>query len=116
MPDSTPPRRQRGKLPVGVAVVHGASMLPTYAEGDRLLVRYGATVGPGDVVIAQLPDGPSGKRPLGVKRLTRWEWGKAWLASDNPGQGTDSSVFGALPPEKIIGKVVRRLPRKQSGA
>ncbi|UJH70622.1 S24 family peptidase [Ornithinimicrobium sp. INDO-MA30-4] len=91
-------------------------MLPTYAEGDRLLVRYGATVSPGDVVIAQLPHAPSGKRPLGVKRLARWEWGKAWLASDNPEQGTDSSVFGALLPENIIGKVVLRLPRKKSEA
>ena len=67
----------------GLAKVRGASMTPTLAPGDRLLVRYGATVLPGDVVVARFPDGV-----LAVKRVEQadrhFSGAAAWLlASDN---------------------------------
>lgn len=105
------PRRRRGRLPWGVAVVRGDSMNPTYVEGDRLLVHYGSAYRLGDVVVASLPDGPMGARPIGVKRLARWVEGAAWLASDNPA-GTDSATFGAVDPAAILGKVVWRIPKQ----
>ena len=39
-------------------------MLPTLRDGDRLLVRYGAHVRPGDLVVARFQDGT-----LGVKAI-----------------------------------------------
>ena len=67
----------------GLARVRGRSMAPTLAEGDRLLVQYGAPVRPGDVVVARFPDGV-----VGVKRVLREEahhsGDEAWLlGSDN---------------------------------
>jgi phage repressor protein C with HTH and peptisase S24 domain len=67
----------------GLAKVRGASMTPTLAPGDRLLVRYGAPVLPGHVVVARFPDGV-----LAVKRVEQedrhFSGAPAWLlASDN---------------------------------
>ena len=67
----------------GLATVTGRSMLPTLREGDRLLVRYGARVRPGAVVVARFPDGV-----LAVKRVERadrhFSGADAWLlVSDN---------------------------------
>ena len=58
-------------------------MEPTLAEGDRLLVRYGGDVRPGDAVVALFPDGV-----LAVKRVlhedTHHSGEDAWLlGSDN---------------------------------
>ena len=47
----------------GLAIVHGRSMEPTLAEGDRLLVHHGATPKPGGLVVVRLPGGV-----LAVKR------------------------------------------------
>jgi len=42
---------------LGIAVVDGRSMLPTFRPGDRLLVRYDAVPRPADHVVVRLPDG-----------------------------------------------------------
>ncbi|WP_462417192.1 S24/S26 family peptidase [Kytococcus sp. Marseille-QA3725] len=103
---------------IGIARVSGRSMEPTVHDGDRLLVVHGLPVRRGRLVVAQLPDGPTGPRPLGVKRVShrqvvgsevRW-----WVTSDNPRAGTDSRVFGALPPDAVVAVVVCRLPRRTS--
>jgi SOS-response transcriptional repressor LexA len=94
---------------VGVARVRGDSMLPTLAPGDRLLVRYGARVRPGRLVLARLADGT-----LAVKRATerrtsssgRLGW---WLASDNPAAGVDSRHRGPVPDADVLAVVVARL-------
>ena len=83
-------------------------MAPTYRPGDVLLWRRGGrSLRSGDVVVVQLPGG----RPLGVKRLgTRSAEG--WqLVSDNAA-GTDSRVFGVVPPDAIRGRVICRLYRR----
>lgn len=102
----------RPLLPWGLAVVTGRSMEPTLRAGDRVLVRYGAAVRPGDLVLVDLPPGPHGPRPLAVKRAVRLEPGdRWWVGSDNPAQGTDSRAFGTLPRAAVRARVVRRLPR-----
>src|SRR6478735_1493502 len=40
----------------GLVVVRGRSMRPTLLDGDRLLVRHGATPRVGDLVVVRLPD------------------------------------------------------------
>jgi hypothetical protein len=84
-------------------------MRPTLAPGDRLLVRYGARVRPGRLVLARLADGT-----LSVKRATdrrttasgRPGW---WLTSDNPAVGVDSRHRGPVPDDRVLGVVVARV-------
>lgn len=93
-------------MTVGVGVVRDRSMLPTLHDGDRILIGYGHTARPGDLVVVQLPDG----RPLGVKRLVRREPdGGWWVERDNPAEGVDSWQVGALAPEALLGTVLFRL-------
>ena len=90
---------------LGVAVVQGPSMVPTYYQGDRLLVRYGARVRAGDVVLARDPRSP--ERIL-VKRPERREPAGWWLLADNPYAPGDSRQFGAVPDELVIARVLLR--------
>ena len=99
-------RARNALVPLGVAVVSGASMVPTYYAGDRLLVRYGARVRAGDVVLARDPRVP--ERIL-VKRAARRESGGWWLLADNPYAPGDSRQFGAVPDELVLGRVLLRL-------
>ena len=100
---------ERGLAPYGVAVVRGRSMLPTLAEGDRLLVRHRGRVRPGSLVVARFADGT-----LTVKRAVE-ERGTAsggagwWLLSDNPAEGVDSRHRGAVPGDRVSAVVVGRL-------
>ena len=109
----------RGRL--RTAVVAGDSMLPTLRAGDCVVVRVGAQVAPGDVVVAIHPSQPG---LLVVKRAVWYEDAGWWLVSDNPGApgATDSFGFGAVPRSKLVGKVWfryypwRRRPRGRPGA
>lgn len=100
---------------IGLARVTGRSMEPTLRHGDRVLVLHGARPRPGRLVVARLPDGPAGPRPLGVKRAThrRVVGGELcwWLSSDAPERGTDSRTFGPVPQGEVVAVVVVRLPR-----
>ena len=92
-----------------MAVVRGRSMLPTLAPCDRLLVRYGATPRPGDLVLARFADGT-----LAVKRAAEERPGRTgapgwWLLSDNAGEGVDSRHRGPVPLTDVRGVVVLRL-------
>ncbi|MEZ0074463.1 helix-turn-helix transcriptional regulator [Planotetraspora sp. GP83] len=86
-----------------VSVV-GDSMLPVLRPGDWLLVRRGAVIRPGDVVVARRPHGLIVKRAF---RLTEDGW---WLESDNQQAAgrQDSWDFGAVPATEIVGRVVLR--------
>lgn len=86
-------------------------MLPGLQEGDRVLVRYGASPAPGRVHLVRLPPGPHGPRPLAIKRLTRSVDGGWWVVSDNPAEGTDSRTVGPVPTCDVVAKIVVRLPR-----
>ena len=87
-----------------MAVVRGRSMLPTLREGDRLLVRYGASPRPGSLVVVRLPD-----RPLSVKRATHREADGWWVERDNPAEGVDSWLVGAIPEGDVVAVVLARL-------
>ena len=95
---------------LGIAVVRGTSMEPTYVEGDRLVVRYSQRVHQGRPHVVRLPEGPDGPRPVAVKRITRRDGDGWWVTSDNP-EGTDSRQFGPIGLQAVLGVVLFRLPR-----
>jgi phage repressor protein C with HTH and peptisase S24 domain len=88
----------------GVAVVRGRSMEPTLREGDRLLVVYGARPRLGGLAVVRLPD-----RPLAVKRITARVDDGWWVERDNPAEGVDSWLVGAVAAEDVVAIVVARL-------
>ena len=71
--------------------VSGQSMTPTLRDGDIVLVRYGAAVRPGDVVLARFRGGLD---VLVLKRAVRVQDGGWLLASDNVRAGSDSAQYG----------------------
>jgi hypothetical protein len=106
-------------------------MLPTLADGDRLLVRRLVGPGspdhrpgsaeslagaaapwpstaaprPGALVVVRLP----GDRPDAVKRLFGRQDGGWWVERDNPAEGVDSWLVGAIPDDGLLGVVRARL-------
>lgn len=98
-------------IQVGLVVVRGRSMQPTYVDGDRLLVGYGLRPVAGRVHVVRLPDGADGPRPIAVKRLTRRAGDGWWAERDNPLEGVDSWSLGAIPARDVLARVLLRLPR-----
>jgi phage repressor protein C with HTH and peptisase S24 domain len=88
----------------GFAVVRGRSMQPTLYDGDRLLLRHGAAPRPGDLVVVRLPDGV-----VAVKRATAHEPAGWWVERDNPLEGVDSWLVGAIPDADVLAVVRARL-------
>jgi len=88
----------------GFAVVRGRSMLPTLRDGDRLLVRHGAVPRDGRLVVVRLPDGV-----VAVKRATGRRDGGWWVERDNPAEGVDSWLVGAIPDADVVAVVRARL-------
>ncbi|HUO49335.1 MAG TPA: nickel-type superoxide dismutase maturation protease, partial [Acidimicrobiales bacterium] len=86
-------------------VVEGASMEPTLAEGDRLLVVRARRPSPGDLVV--LRDPREGRRTL-VKRVTSVVGDEVMVHGDNPPASTDSRGGGPVPRRALLGRVVRR--------
>ncbi|EDY44256.2 signal peptidase [Streptomyces sp. SPB074] len=93
------------RIPLGVAEVRGPSMLPTLRHGDRLLVRYGARVRPGDVVVLRHP---FQQDLLIVKRAAERRGAGWWVLADNPWAGGDSNDYGVVPRELVLGRVLGR--------
>jgi nickel-type superoxide dismutase maturation protease len=83
------------------------SMLPVLRPGDWLIARRTRRIRPGQVVLAWHP---SRAGLLLVKRAARPVDGGWWLESDNPAApgAADSSRFGPVPRDKIVGWVVGR--------
>ncbi len=79
-------------------------MEPTLRPGDVLLLRYDVEPRPGHLVVVRLPD-----RPVAVKRAVRREAGGWWVERDNPADGVDSWLVGAIPDEDVLGCVWRRV-------
>ena len=104
-----PGQLRQGRLnePVawGIAVVSGLSMVPTYAPGDRLVVRYGASFTVGAVVLVD-----RGNR-VDLKRIVRVEAGHVFVEGDNAAASTDSRQFGAVTADEVLAVVRWRLPR-----
>ncbi|MEU8652974.1 nickel-type superoxide dismutase maturation protease [Streptomyces sp. NPDC048737] len=102
--------RGRAAAPFGLAEVTGPSMVPTLHHGDQLVVRYGARVRPGDVIVLRHP---FQQDLLVVKRAVERRDGGWWVLGDNVFAGGDSTDYGTVPDELILGKVrFRYRPRK----
>lgn len=84
-------------------------MLPTLADGDRLLARWGALPRPGRLAVVRLPDADDGPRPLAVKRVLRRDADGWWVERDNPSEGVDSWLVGALADDAVLAAVRGRL-------
>jgi hypothetical protein len=90
-----------------MAIVRGRSMTPTLVDGDRLLVRYGATPRPGRLAVVRFADGV-----VAVKRLDHQSHDGWWVVRDNAFEGRDSWSGGAITPDGVLAMVsVRIWPR-----
>ncbi|MEU9352732.1 nickel-type superoxide dismutase maturation protease [Streptomyces griseoloalbus] len=100
----------RAPLPFGVAEVTGPSMVPTLHHGDRLLVHYGARIKRGDVIVLRHP---FQQDLLVVKRAAERREGGWWVLGDNAYAGGDSTDYGVVPDELVLGRVrFRYRPRR----
>ncbi|RSS49740.1 nickel-type superoxide dismutase maturation protease [Streptomyces sp. WAC07061] len=98
---------------VGITEVTGPSMVPTLVHGDRLAVRYGALVRPGDVVVFRHP---LQQDLLVVKRAAERRPGGWWMLGDNPFNETgDSTDYGAVPEELVLAVAFLRLRPRPAG-
>jgi phage repressor protein C with HTH and peptisase S24 domain len=66
-------------------------MVPALRHGDVVIVRHGAAIRPGDVVIGTFRAMPD---RLVVKRANRPVDGGWWLTSDNSSTSGDSETYG----------------------
>ena len=92
----------RLQKPLLAVLVQGPSMAPTLRHGDALLVRRGARIRPGDIVVARFRTRPD---LLVVKRAVRPQDGGWWLRGDNALVTDDSRAYGVA---DVIGRVVWR--------
>ena len=105
---------QRDVFPWQRVRVSGPSMVPTLHDGDVVIVRHGAAIRGGDVVLARFRSLPE---RLVLKRAVREQEGGWWLASDNEHAGGDSASHGVA---DVLGRVtwvargrrLHRLPRR----
>jgi phage repressor protein C with HTH and peptisase S24 domain len=88
-------------LPWQRVLVEGYSMTPTLLPGDWVLVRHGARIRPGALVLARFRSRPD---LLVLKRAVAESDGGWVLASDNAGQGSDSRQYGVA---DVLARVVR---------
>lgn len=94
-------------LKLGLAIVRGRSMEPTLSDGDRLLIWHGRRPRIGQIAVMHLPE-----RGLGVKRVVGRESDGWWVERDNPAEGVDSWLVGAIPESAVVGvALVRIWPR-----
>ncbi|MEV7542163.1 nickel-type superoxide dismutase maturation protease [Streptomyces sp. NPDC089915] len=99
--------RGRSRVRVGLTEVSGPSMVPTLLHGDRMVVRYGAPVRPGGVVVFRHP---LQQDLLVVKRAVERRPGGWWMLGDNPFNETgDSTDYGAVPDDLVLATAVLRL-------
>lgn len=106
-------RNPLGRL--GVVDVSGPSMSPTLTNGDQVVVRYGAAVRPGHVVVLRHP---FRQDLLVIKRVAeKRPGGTWWVLGDNPyNKSGDSTDYGAVPDELVLATALLRFrprPRDQ---
>lgn len=82
-------------------------MTPLLAAGDEVLYAPRQPAAPGDLVVARHPFDTT---VVLIKRVERFDdRGHAWLVGINPAESTDSRSFGAVPPDRLLGRVTCRL-------
>jgi nickel-type superoxide dismutase maturation protease len=82
-------------------------MLPTFKNGDEVLIKSDKNYQLNDVVLANHPFKKSIKIIKRIGQIT--DDGKFFLIGDNPPESTDSRTFGFFNGDQIIGKVVNIL-------
>jgi nickel-type superoxide dismutase maturation protease len=81
-------------------------MEPALRDGDWLIVApLSGAPAPGQIVLARDPRQPD---QLVLKRVAAVNDGHCTLLGDRPEASTDSRVFGPVPVEDILGRVVFR--------
>jgi hypothetical protein len=96
-------------LPLQLVRVVGPSMVPALRHGDAVIVRHGARIRPGDVVLATFRAVPG---RLVLKRAVRAVDGGWWVASDNTAAGGDSATHGVADVHaRVWLRISRGLPR-----
>jgi hypothetical protein len=75
------PSAKEYRVRIGTVLVSGPSMVPALRSGDCLIVRRGARIRPGDVVVGRFRSRPD---LLVVKRALEPRDGGWLLGSDNP--------------------------------
>ena len=81
-------------------------MFPTLRSGDVVLVRYGTTPRPNDLVLVRWAARPD---QLSVKRAVRRDGGGWHVEGDNPFASADSRTLGAA---DVVGVIrIRLWPR-----
>ena len=91
----------------GTVAVAGASMEPTFGDGDWLFVRWFRGSEPltiGAIYVVEREDQPG---VLYVKRLQKMHGELGWFEGDNP-TSQDSRHWGWLPRTCVRGKVLFR--------
>ena len=93
--------------------ISGNSMLPAYADGDRVLIKYRSSdlqpVHVGEVVMIER------EGELMIKRITRYEIGSHTgvgmisVEGDNKEESIDSRHWGAIPSRFVKAKVLKKL-------
>ena len=97
-------------LPFTRIRIVGPSMEPAMRSGDWWIVRRTRRLRPGDAVLMAHPRRPEA---LVVKRLERRDPEGWWVLGDNAEMSEDSRQFGTVPPDLIVGRLVRRYgPRR----
>jgi phage repressor protein C with HTH and peptisase S24 domain len=86
-------------------------MLPAYGPGDWLLVRWGATIRPGDAVVARRGDGD-----LIIKRAVRRVEDGWWLEGENLAESVDSRRLGPFADDRVLARVLFRYRRNREGS
>ena len=79
--------------------VRGPSMSPTLRDGDVVLVRFGAPVRPGDIVLVTWVARPG---QLSIKRAVRPDGDGWWVLGDNPFGSTDSRTLGPAATPAVV--------------
>ena len=90
--------------------VNGPSMEPLFETGDEVLINPRAYRRkkplPNELVVAQHPIQPEMKL---IKRVVSVDkYGACFLVGDNPLYSTDSTTWGLVPFDHILGKVTNR--------
>jgi phage repressor protein C with HTH and peptisase S24 domain len=79
------------RLPWQKVTVTGHSMTPTLLPGAVLIVKHGASILPGSIVVARFRSRP---KLIVIKRAVRESEGGWLLSSDNSRAGSDSREYG----------------------
>ena len=99
-----------------IVQVQGNSMLPAFAAGERVLIKYRTSdlqpIHVGEVVMIER------EGELMLKRISRYEIGghtgvgMVSVEGDNKAESIDSRHWGAVPSRFVKAKVIRKLKTK----